>query len=45
MGKRVQFKLQQSEYEELNNIKDEYGMTWRGLVIKGARELTDGEYK
>jgi len=45
MGKRVQFELDASEYEELTEIKDDYGMTWKGLVVKGATELTGGDYK
>lgn len=44
MGKRIQFEVDQSEYEDLEEIKDKYGMTWKGMVVTAANELTGGEY-
>jgi hypothetical protein len=45
MGKRVQFELEESEYEELCDIKDSYGLTWKGMVVRGANDISGGEYK
>lgn len=44
MGKRIQFEVSDSEYEELKDIKDEYGLTWKGMVVSGANNLTGGDY-
>jgi hypothetical protein len=31
------------EYDRLKEVKDAHGLTWRGLVIQGAKALdTDG---
>jgi len=44
MGKRIQFKIEDSEYKELKEIKDDYGLTWKGMVVRGANDITDGDY-
>jgi hypothetical protein len=34
------------EYEQLSEVKDVHGLTWRGLIIQGAKALdTDGPLK
>ncbi|WP_458190499.1 hypothetical protein [Haladaptatus sp. NG-WS-4] len=34
------------EYEQLSEVKDAHGLTWRGLVIQGAKALDiDGPLK
>jgi len=35
--------VSEDEYERLNEVKEANGLTWRGLVIQGAKALdTDG---
>jgi len=29
----------QSEYERLRDIRDKYGVQWRGMLIQGAKQL------
>lgn len=45
MVKRVQIRLDETEHEELKDIKNKHGMTWKGILISGADKVTNGEYK
>lgn len=29
------------QYDELRRIKKQYGLTWRGLLLQGARRVAD----
>lgn len=44
MGTRIQFEVDETEYEKLEDIKDKYGLTWKGMVVRAANDITDGEY-
>lgn len=37
----VSVEMPPDQYEMLDDLKSEYGMTWRGLLIHSCRELTD----
>lgn len=45
MAKRVQIRLNEDEHEELKEIKNNHGMTWKGILISGANNVTEGDYK
>lgn len=39
----LNIELSDEEYEKLSEVKEAHGLTWRGLVIQGAKALdTEG---
>ena len=39
----LNIEVSEEEYDRLSEVKDADGLTWRGLVIQGAKALdTDG---
>lgn len=44
MSKRVQIKLDDDKYKKLKEAKQEYGMTWKAMLIHSARKLDQGDY-
>ncbi|EMA54953.1 hypothetical protein [Halococcus salifodinae] len=32
----------ESEYERLSRVKNDHGLTWRGMLLRAAEELEDG---
>lgn len=36
MGKEVRFELNEEQHEELSELKDRRGYTWKGLMLEGA---------
>ena len=32
----------EEQYDRLKEIKNKYGLTWRGMLIRAADELEDG---
>ena len=32
----------ESEYERLSRVKNNHGLTWRGMLLRAAEELEDG---
>jgi len=39
----LNIEVSNEEYDRLSDVKDAHGLTWRGLVIQGARALdTEG---
>jgi len=39
MAKNVNIELTDEQFEEFREFKEEAGLTWRGLLILGAKEL------
>ena len=39
VAKNIHFVIDDDEYERLNRVKDEHGLTWRGMVIHAADDL------
>jgi hypothetical protein len=35
----LNIEMSDEEYERLSEVKDAHGLTWRGLVIQGAKAL------
>ncbi|SDK22975.1 hypothetical protein SAMN04515672_2600 [Natronorubrum texcoconense] len=39
----LNIEVDQDEYDRLSEIKDAHGLTWKGMLLQGARSLdTDG---
>ena len=39
----LNIEVNQDEYDRLSEIKDAHGLTWKGMLLQGARSLdTDG---
>ena len=39
----LNIEVSEEEYDRLSEVKDAHGLTWRGLVIQGAKVLdTEG---
>jgi len=39
----LNFEVDQEEYDRLSEIKDAHGLTWKGMLLQGARSLdTEG---
>lgn len=36
---QVYAEVSDEEYERLEDVKDEHGLTWRGLLLQGAKSL------
>jgi len=45
MVKRVQIRLDDSEHQELKEVKKNHGMTWKGVLLSGADAISEREYK
>jgi len=45
MTKRVQIRLDDNEYQELKEIKNNHGMTWKGVLLSGADTISESWYK
>lgn len=41
MGKTIQIDVSDEEYESLNETKEEFGLTWRGMLLAAQRELVE----
>ncbi|WP_170972399.1 hypothetical protein [Natronorubrum halophilum] len=39
MAKNIHFVVDDDEYERLDRIKNEHGLTWRGMVKHAANDL------
>jgi hypothetical protein len=39
MAREIRFELDDDQYEEMKEIKDNQGRTWAGLFVAGVREL------
>lgn len=44
MSKEIRLELDDEQYEELKEIKDDQGRTWSGLLVAGTRALEDSEF-
>jgi hypothetical protein len=44
MSKEIQHELDEDQYRELKEIKDNQGRTWTGLLLAGARALEGTEF-
>jgi len=36
MSKEVRIELSDEEFERLDSFKDEYGLTWKGVLVYGV---------
>jgi hypothetical protein len=34
--------VDQEEYDRLSEVKDAHGLTWKGMLLQGARSLYEG---
>lgn len=39
MGKHIQLEVDEQDYEQLKELKDEHGVTWFGMLRNGAIHL------
>ncbi|MGA9402361.1 hypothetical protein [Haladaptatus sp.] len=39
MGKTLHIKVDDEQYEWLSGVKDERGLTWRGMLVHAAEDL------
>lgn len=41
MGKHIQLEVDEDEYEQLKELKEEHGVTWFGMLRNGAIHLNN----
>ena len=41
VAKNIHFVVDDDEYERLDRVKNEHGLTWRGMVIHAADDLEE----
>lgn len=40
MAKDIRVEVTDEQYERLNDVKEAHGLTWRGMLILAANELS-----
>lgn len=41
--KEIRFEIEDEQYERLRELKQRHGLTWKGMLLQGAKRLDSGE--
>ena len=41
--KEIRFEIEDEQYERLRELKQHHGLTWKGMLLQGAKRLDSGE--
>lgn len=41
--KEIRFEIEDEQYERLRELKQRHGLTWKGMLLQGAKRLDSGK--